>query len=321
MCNISNELQDKIRKCSGEVGIGTKLFSYWLENDCPTIYFQAINTTNGDFKYNPNCQLLVQENVFNLFQNYLTTNKITDNVISPDFNNFQNTLLDLCIDKRLPGVCTKFLESFCSNFTREQVNNSPILINFCGCYTPPDPNYLKYTLGTKGCLDGSNCKICTDKDSNCVPQPACDPLCNRALTSQRVHQPTGNFITCSQNICVIDDVTISIIGSETGNINFNSVCSNCDKNGCLCIISGVNISNTMSKIGVGDDFNQFCGPNSVCLVKDSNGNIISQEECKNVGSINISVPTFFHLNIGLVIIIASVLIISLIILIFSKFTI
>lgn len=266
--------------CSGYIGGGDTLFLYWNINNCPAAYAQAINTDpNTLLAYNPNCQNEVQDLVVNLFNTYLSTNTITDNVTDPNFNTFQYQLLNLCTDPTLPGVCGKFLggpSGYCSTFTRDEVTNSPILTDFCGCYTPPDPTYLQITNN-----------------------PACDPLCHRSLTSQKAIDETGSIISCEQNICVIDNVVVNVANSAIANgINFTTVCPGCGggtgATGCLCVVSGVNISSTLSSIGVGANINQFCGPNSVCIVQDDEGNVISSGACENINPANVGIPTFPH---------------------------
>ena len=309
-----------INNCSGGIGAGEALFNYWQENNCPAAYAQALNTTpDGNLQYSPTGQAFVQDEVVRLFNTYFETNALTDDVTSSEFDVFQNTLLSLCINPTLPGVCTDFLSNYCSGFSRDQVNNSPTLINFCGCYTPPDPIYLQYTLGSPECNMGiSGCTSgCTAGDIGCTGQPACDPLCHRALTSQRANDQNGFIITCPQNVCVIDDVTINILGSTVpGGINFNTVCPGCGGasggDGCLCIVSGSNISATMSQIGVGTNFNQLCGEDSVCLVEDSTGNVISQGGCTGINPVNAGIPISSYLpNLGIILIILIVLLLIL----------
>ena len=325
MCIVDN--------CSGGIGSGTELFNYWLEHNCPAAYAQAINTgAGGIFVYNPDQQVAMQSKVVELFNTYFQTNQLTDDVTSTSYSTFQNTLLSLCLDPTLPGICTEFLDGdgvtgYCSQFTRDEVNNSPTLINFCGCYVAPDPVYLQFTLGSPQCNLGiTGCTAgCTAGNTGCTGQPACDPLCHRALTSQRANSQNGVIITCPQEICVIDDVTINVLESQVpGGINFNSVCSGCGGpsggDGCLCIVSGTNISATMSQIGVGINFNQFCGSSSVCLVEDSQGNIISEGACTNINPSNIGVSGYAYLpNLGIIFIILLVVLLILFVAIAARF--
>lgn len=311
-CSGDNGLASLINNCSGDIGSGTTLFNYWRNNNCPAAYAQSINTGDyGILEYNPDAQSYIQGKVVQLFETYFETNSITDDVTSPSYNNFQNTLRSLCTNPTLPGICTQFLNNYCGQFTREQVNNSPILIDFCGCYVPPDQTYLQYTLGSSQCNEGvSGCTSgCTAGTTGCTGQLACDPLCHRSNTSQKANNLTGFIITCPQNICVIDDVTINVTESYVpGGINFNTICSGCGGgsggSSCLCIVSGVNVSSTMSQIGIGANFNEFCGSNSVCIVEDTFGNIISESACPQIDPADVPLPFFSsYPNIAIVIVV------------------
>jgi len=298
---------------------GTDLFNYWADNNCPVAYSQAINTSpTGSLAYNPAQQLAMQGKVVNLFNTYTNTNQLTDDVTSPGFNTFQFTLEAVCIDPTLPGICNQFLTNYCAQFSRGQAINSPTLTNFCGCYVPPDPDYLRFTLGSQACLIGaSGCTAgCTAGNAGCTGQPACDPLCHRALTSQKAFQPTGALITCPQNICVIDDVIINATQSNIpGGINFNTVCSGCGgasgSDGCLCVVAGLNVSGTLSQIGVGTNFNEFCGTSSICLVEDDQGNIISEGGCTGINPVNIVTASYFTPVLGIVAILLLIVLIVL----------
>ena len=264
-----------VRECSGDHGriSGSNLFNIW-ENvyNCPQAYSNKINTSQNVLNYNKENQASAQEDVNLLFINYQTTNTITDDVTSPEYSTFQETLLDLCIDPALPGICGKYLNDYCASFTREQVQNSPTLIEFCGCYTDPNQNYLKYT-----------------KD------PSCDPLCHRSTTSQKANDNTGEILICPENVCVINDVVINTINTDVANgINFTSVCGGCAGTsgptgvtgpGCFCVVSAdINgsVAQTMGSIGISINFDQFCGGNSVCLTEDQEGNIVSENSCQNI---------------------------------------
>ena len=254
-------------QCSGGAGVGTDLFQYWASHDCPGAYAQILNTTNNQLAYNPSAQVAVQEQVLTLFNNYLSTNTLTDDVTASGYSTFQNTLISLCTAPELPGVCQLFLTGttggftgatgatggYCASFDRNTVINSPTLTSFCGCYVAADSTYLSYTQN-----------------------PTCDPLCHRARTSQRADIETGALETCNQDVCVIDQVVINAANSSVENgVNFTSFCGGCGGatggTGCLCIINGVNVNQTIGTIGLTPDFSEFCGPNSVCI---QNGTVI-----------------------------------------------
>lgn len=258
-CASPNSNQQLVIDCSGDQLSGQDLFTFWNTHPCIPAYSQAINTAaNGTLLYNPSCQNSVRQEISALFTNYLSTNTFTDDVTDPAYNTFQNTLVELCTLPTLPGVCTDALTSFCAAYTRDQVVNSNVLTNLCGCYVSPDPN---------------------------TNLPAvCDALCNRATTSQVANNETGIIDTCNENVCVISQVQINTINSQLGNnpVSFNNLCPECgvdSDNPCVCIISGINIGDTLGSVGITTNFNQFCGPNSQCVVEDEAGNVISKGPC------------------------------------------
>lgn len=276
-----------VRQCSGGAGSGQSLFNYWATHNCPNAYSQFINTdTRGAFVYNPAAQNSAQNYVVSLFQNYLRTNEITDNITSPQYSPFQNNLLSLCTDPALPGICGRFLQSYCDQFTRDQIINSPVLTSFCGCYTNPDPEFIQFATGTTGCETGDpSCVVgCDPADPNCNPLPACDPICRLASTSKRAVDETGVILDCPQHICAIDNIQLNVANSVVpGGVTFNNICLGCDGGpnnpGCLCIIGSPNISGTLADIGIGVNVNQICGANSTCIVQDSQGNTIDSGPC------------------------------------------
>lgn len=237
--------------CSGRGISGAALFQYWCDFDCVGTYQEILNTLPNNVQgYNPNELARVQADVAQLFQTYQQSNTITNNVQDPRFSPFQNTLLELCLDPALPGVCNSFLTTFCAPYTREALAQQPAILNFCGCYAPPDPVY-----GTS------------------LPGFGCDPYCNRALTIQRANSATGALESCTASVCVISDVNINISESEIGGpVNFANMCSTCSpptgsssSTGCICIISGDSVSGNLAQIGVGTQFSQLCGSNSICF--------------------------------------------------------
>ena len=283
-CGISLELDTIYRNCVGPFSANIKIddvIDYWSKNDCMDAIATYVNFDQETcrMKYNQTAQNNAANSIKNnLFRMYMEKYNITDNILSPQYNPFQNTLHQLCINTSLPGVCTPFLEEYCKSFgngpveNRAIIENSPSKTNFCGCYAAPDPNYQKYVHGTVECSQGlPGCKSCVPDNSNpelCPSQPSCDPLCSRALTSRKANTNIGTIINCPQSVCVISDVVINVTNTVVpGGVNFNNVCSGCDQGaGCLCVISGVNIPQTLGSVGLGTNFTQFCGPESVCLI-------------------------------------------------------
>ena len=345
--------------------LGQNLFNYWDDNNCvlefektlninPILYsydgiFYVSESTGASgnaqfniYQYNINGLQNAQYYVNQLYQNYINASyNITNDITSSSYNTFQDTILNLCLNPKLPGICDSFLNNFCSNVTRDDItgvtagNNTNnnignnTLLNFCGCYVAPDPIYAQYTLGSYDCIIGSS--GCTAgcyplNNTTCYSQPACDPLCHNAQTIQKAYPPSGNFITCPQEICVIDNVTINILNSNVvGGINFNSVCAGCGgtggADGCLCIISGINITETTTSIGM-TDISNYCAGSSVCIT-ELNGNT-TIGNCIDYKTppppvINYTPLQIIKHNIYLIIILGIILIIIILILISTKY--
>lgn len=248
--------------------LGSALFGYWATHDCPSAYaailnsspealgkLSTLNCTAGAScvggtgsatvfvqQYNPKELKTTQNFVSDLFATYNLTNQITADPSSPEYSPFQETLLQLCLDPRLPGACDAFLRNFCPGFT----GIDPVSVGFCGCYRKAPQSVAA-------------------ADTNVPPQ--CSPLCHRAGTVQLADPNTGQLQVCDPNVCVIDDVTVSLTASQIGGVNVVNFCPGCGAGGkgCFCLISGVDVSQTMSQVGLGVNFKQYCGPNSVCI--------------------------------------------------------
>lgn len=160
-------------------------------------------------------------------------------------------IIEVCQD--YPGGCDAVLGQVCAGFDRDDLKENPNLGKLCGCFMA-DAEYDKYT-GSFGVN-----KIC---DPACVLQSAVKP-----------RDPENEFVTlkCDQSICVIDDVTISILGKSTvGDITFGQACSACSgDSGCTCNISDISITSVESTIG-DVSFQQACGGVVNCYERDANG--------------------------------------------------
>jgi hypothetical protein len=246
-----------VNTCSG-IGIqGSQIANYWCNNDCPGAYSLYINSnTSNVVGFNQANFMSLQSLIStSLFPTFLNTNQFTNNQNSPQYSGFQSTLIDMCLDPRLSGtfntgsdttfsgnVCDTALINYCANdvpliqneTVREQVEVSPVLTSLCGCYVPPDPTSIS---------------------------PQCDPLCVKATSIKQ-----GGLL-CNNDVCAISDVSINLTKTTLGTsgITFSNLCPQCAGQGCICIISGVNTTNTLKSIGVNSQFNQLCGPQSKCF--------------------------------------------------------
>lgn len=207
-------------------------------------------------------------------------------------------VIQVCQD--YPGGCDAVLTDVCSGYTRSDLGANPNLGILCGCFMASQ-QYDAYT----GAFGVS--KIC---DPACVLESAVKPA-----------DPSNQFVTlhCNQAICVIDNVTISILEKSTvGNISFGQACSSCSGNaGCSCNISDISITAVESAVQ-GISFSQNCGasqPN--CFKSDANG-IPRQVACSVLDTTSTSGST--STNGTAVVIIVAIIVIVLILLFIIIFT-
>jgi hypothetical protein len=286
MTCASWDLDCQLNVCATDESVWSNINSTKGSINCPLVFSQTINQSpSGQFIYNPAGLLKAQTFTSIVFDQFLSKHAFTDDINNPSFDPFQFQIVNLCTDATLPGICEPALNSLCDDYSRSQVESSNILTSLCGCHVPPDQTITQYTLGTTPCLSGSsNCQSCIPGQVGCVSLPACDPLCRRSFVSQKADPSTGRFIGCPSTICAIDDV--SVIGS---NVTFNQTCSGCGGGGCICIISGINVTEVASSIGLGLNFNQYCGGDSVCITNGIGG------PCPVINPADLPVPTFSSL--------------------------
>ena len=134
---------------------------------------------------------------------------------SPGYNTFQNFLYtNICCP--YPGLCQDGLQRACASYTSQRISLNPAIAQICGCHLPTG-EYQDYSVKYN------------------IP-PECTPMCNRADTVPIVGV-NAQPVVCTQNICLIDGVTVNIVNSQLGNLNFNQVCGNCPGGQCSCIIA------------------------------------------------------------------------------------
>lgn len=157
------------------------------------------------------------------------------------------------------GGCDNTLSAVCSGFTAQELGGNPNQARLCGCFMAP-AEYDK-SGGVFGV--GKECS------PTCLLQSAVKP---RDPSNQT------DFLRCKQSICIIDDVTINILGKSTaGNISFNQACSSCSggpnsSSSCVCNISDVSITAVESTIKDTSFVQQCGGPSQVrCFKRDING--------------------------------------------------
>lgn len=204
-------------------------------------------------------------------------------------------VVEVC--KNYVGACDPVLSNVCPGYTREDLANNPNLAKLCGCFMS-DAEYDKYggTFGTQ--------KIC---DPACVLQSAVKP---------RDPSTSCQTLKCSQTVCIIDDITIDILGKSTvGDITFGQACSGCSGGaGCTCSISDISITSVESTLG-NINLSQACGGNPSCYKRDANGipRSVPCSELGGTGNSTVSSSPFTLRNILIVIGIIIVVIIIIVI--------
>lgn len=155
------------------------------------------------------------------------------------YHPFQDFLYnDLC--SRFPGLCQNGLAQSCANYTTERLSLNPEAAAWCGCNLP--------TVEYEDYANRFN-----------IP-PACTPICNRSGVLP-IADGELNPIQCTQNICLIDDISINIISSQVnGQVDISQLCGNCGPNSqCSCFINNDTISVNNSLIQGNVSINESCG--------------------------------------------------------------
>lgn len=128
-----------------------------------------------------------------------------------------------------PGLCQDGLNTVCATQTSQRISLNPAVAQWCGCHLP-EGEYQSYSTLYN------------------IP-PQCTPMCNRAGTIPIVGI-NGDAINCTQNICLIDGVTVNLVNSQVGNgLNFNQICGNCVNSQCSCVVSNTTVDIINSTIG------------------------------------------------------------------------
>ena len=259
----SVECNDPSLNCQNTAACSTTMTTYCSTNDSMT-YQQK---WTGDDVTSP-CQKYVEANLtpvchsnyyMPVVDGFVRKYFLTDGhaITYPQqgssvFDPTMNTIISVC--QNSPGGCDAVLTEICNGFTRADLEANPNEATLCGCFLA-DATYNAY-LGSFGITK------------------ACDPLCQLQSAVKPASEPNNcTTETCNQTICVIDDVTISLLnGSTAGNISFDQACSSCSTSsgGCTCDINNVSLTLVQSSIK-NVSFSQACGNNINCFQNNADG--------------------------------------------------
>ena len=191
---------------------------------------------------------------------------------NPEAQQYINTMLDYCT--KYPGACDIELDNLCSTLTRDDIAdantamrsnpsdlNAANLVGACGCHLPAS----QYTQGNEGSTDQGRAEVC-------------DPLCllpgavKVGVCSSQGCTPAQ----CQQSVCEMDNISVSIVNSNSGNVNFQSMCGDCPSGTCQCVFSDISVHAVNSNVG-NINFEQQCGGG--CFITDPKTNLPVQVDC------------------------------------------
>jgi hypothetical protein len=176
------------------------------------------------------------------------------------------------------GTCDAQLKQMCKAYTREEIFDAYKKYLELVAINPDDQNAVAYKNIYQACGCHLSPSQYTEWSNLGVDETnvSCDPLC--VLPNVVPQFSGGAKATCNQSLCILDNITVDIINSQTGDINFNTLCGNCKGGQCRCVFSNVNIFQSGSSVG-NINFEQNCG---TCSTPDPNnpGNFINID-CKS----------------------------------------
>lgn len=180
----------------------------------------------------------------------------------------------------LQNICNTNLAQFSAVADKRRfVSLNPPILDWCGCFTPPD-------------------SISLEVDPNFPPE--CDPLCVNDQSIKLV-DTSGVGLECNSAVCVISDVSLNVAGSTNRQYDFQQICNACEDSSlnsssqpCRCIIDS-EFSSVLSKISADDPtggdgkvgldvglvFERYC-PNSVCYVVDRETGSVQSLDCNKL---------------------------------------
>jgi len=216
-------------------------------NFCPLMIIYNIQKANGTLQ-TPDRVKFAQESMSTVFDAYYRPRGGKFLPFGTDQGTFQEYLLNFCSDN--PAACNPALYNICAQYTRAEVEQDRNLVKACGCHMS-SAQYDQYSARFA------------------IPEQ-CDPLCTLNSTIKRTDD-TGRIENCNSNICIIDNVTVDILSSDVGSLEFGQVCGGCSGDtSCRCIIDDVSINVIDSTIG---DINltQNCGAELSCYQNPPGG--------------------------------------------------
>lgn len=253
--------------CIGLDGNGKNLTlndwkKYWSNADnyhksCTKVFKEKLYDINGDFSPSGFSETVTDFNfMFNsFFYNSQTDDGKGGHIIGvpgqKGYDDFSQILIDACSNNSqygLQGVCQEVSNNMCGGCLYDNVTENKDLIKLCGCFVSSIPD--------------------TDTYKN-IPK-ACDPLCSHEQVVKKRNNNTGVIDECNSSVCVINNINIITSKSLVGGSSFTQVCPQCTGTEvCKCIVD-MTVPTIGNQIGITNNFNQYCGNNSICTEIDNN---------------------------------------------------
>jgi len=203
------------------------------------------------FPFNFNGYLSGQSMMQGVFDRYASNGFVIGSLPgTPGFNPFQDFLFqNVCCP--YTSLCTAGLERTCAVYSTQGLVQNPAAVEWCGCYLPPG-EYGTYS-------------------NRYQINRECTPMCNRQDVIPVV-DVNGKGVTCNQNVCLIDNVTIQLTNSlVNGPVEIGQLCGGCTgSTSCTCIIEDNTFDAANSQIGGGVNLQQSCGGGNTCTRSNQN---------------------------------------------------
>lgn len=198
---------------------------------------------------------------------------------------------------KYPQICQNILKQECEGVNPAEFPINLNKWNWCGCYMADD-KYEKYT----------------DRFSI---QKECTPFCNVSTAIPALNGNTNLPLRCTQNVCLIDDVAITLAKTRfqntTNNINFSQICNGCGSGytgsainqsgiqnntgnsnqnttittSCQCVMNNLTLNTLGANIVGGINLSQSCNGNAKCyntFTKADGTETTTEIDCGNSGS-------------------------------------
>lgn len=178
-------------------------------------------------------------NLMHNFQSVFTIDQIATDALTPVGKAMELVMFSLYKSYNLSLYDGGYLVTACSRYTIDYAKTRPNLQRWCGCLLDPNSYAIQY------------------------PEIAieCTPTCNSSDVIQY-------GVACAGTLCILDDVTVSLVDSRGGGVSLTQVCQSCGqvysndtqkvRQTCTCKIQDAHIYAIGSSMG-NINIKEVCG--------------------------------------------------------------